>query len=52
MKLLMILLACGFGLFAGVATYKAVFGPKKERIALGVIACVGTIISLSRGIIK
>ena len=51
MELLMILFACGFGLFVGVATYKAVFGPKKERIVLGIIACVGTIISLLSGII-
>ena len=51
MELLMILFACGFGLLAGVTTYKAVFGPKKERIALGIIACVGSIISLLSGII-
>ncbi len=51
MELMMILMACGLALVAGVATYKAVFGPKRERIALAVIASASVCVSLLSGII-
>ena len=47
-----VLIVCAaVALLAGVVTYKAVFGPKRERIALAVIASVGVCVSLLGGII-
>ena len=47
----LIVCAAAFALLVGVVTYKAVFGPKRERIALAVIAAVGVCVSLLGGII-
>ena len=47
------LIVCAAALtpLVGVVTYKAVFGPKRERIAFAVIASVSVCVSLLGGII-
>lgn len=47
----LIVCAAALALLAGVVTYKGVFGPKRERITLAVIAAVGVCVSLLSGII-
>lgn len=47
----LIVCAAALALLAGVVTYKGVFGPKRERIALAVIASVSVCVSLLSGIV-